>query len=92
MKSSILNRNSIIMIAASFIFLLYMFFVLVILKEIEFVYLFTYVFSMDWFIYPIIALYLNTIGIILLNYNIVYRNIKLSHPSSFKIEPPRNLF
>ena len=22
----------------------------------------------------------------------VYRNIKLSHPSSFKIEPPRNLF
>ena len=38
--------------------------------EIEFVYLFTYVFSMDWFIYPIIALYLITIGIILLNYNI----------------------
>ena len=70
MKGSILNRNSIIMIAASFIFLLYMFFVLVILKEIEFVYLFTYVFSMDWFIYPIIALYLITIGIILLNYNI----------------------
>jgi hypothetical protein len=47
-----------------------MFVVLVILKEIEFVYLFTYVFSMDWFIYPIIALYLITIGIILLNYNI----------------------
>lgn len=70
MKGSILNRNSIIMIAASFIFLLYMFFVLVILKQIEFVYLFTYVFSMDWFIYPIIALYLITIGIILLNYNI----------------------
>ena len=62
MKSSILNRNSIIMIAASFIFLLYMFFVLVILKEIEFVYLFTYVFSMDWFIYPIIALYLITMN------------------------------
>ena len=70
MKSSKLNRNSIIMITASFIFLLYMFVVLVILKEIEFVYLFTYVFSMDWFIYPIIALYLITIGIILLNYNI----------------------
>ena len=70
MKSSILNKNSIIMIATSFIFLLYMFFVLVILKDIDFVYLFSYVFSVDWFIYPVIALYIIIMGIILLTYNI----------------------
>jgi len=70
MKSSILNKNRIIMIAASFIFLLYMFVVLVILKDIDFVYLFSYVFSVDWFIYPFIALYIIIMGIILLTYNI----------------------
>jgi hypothetical protein len=70
MKNSILNRKNIILIATSLLFLIYMSYALVILKEIEFVYLFSYVFSMDWFIYPVIALYLITIGIILLNYNI----------------------
>lgn len=66
MKSSKLSRKSIFMITVSLIFLLWMFVVIVLLEEIEFLILFSYAVSMDWFIYPVIALYLITMGITLL--------------------------
>ena len=67
MKCNKFNSKSIIIITVSFIFLLWMLVFIVLLAEFEFILLFSYAFSMDWFIYPVIALYLITMGITLLS-------------------------
>lgn len=70
MKHNKLNKKYISMITTTVIILLWLMIVLGFLAEIEYMILFSYAFSMDWLIYPVIALYLIAMSITLLFFEI----------------------
>lgn len=65
-KRSRLNWKIRYMIIATFIFLFWMLVIVGFLHEIEYILIFSYAVSIDWLIYPVVALYLITVGITLL--------------------------
>lgn len=65
-KQKKLNKKYIFMMISTVIILLWLMIVIGLLARIEYMILFSYAFSKDWFVYPVLALYLIAMGITLL--------------------------